>query len=84
MSEYPYAKGYCKTLIDFMGKGHAFENFTGEIEVPMRVIRRWLREHPDFMDAYEVGKAKHKIFWEKLDMASKVSGKRPRKSSSGD
>ena len=62
-----------------MAKGHRFENFSGEIEVPFRIVKSWLREHLEFSDAYEIGLAKYKIFHEKLEMASKVTGKRGRK-----
>lgn len=78
-NEYPYAKGYASQLIEFMAKGHAFENFVGEIRVPLRYIKKWLREHQDFRDAYEIGLAKYKIFHEKIQMAKAVGGKRGRK-----
>lgn len=81
--EYPFAKGYCDVLIEFLEGGNAFENFSGEIKVPMRVIKRWLVTEPDFQDAHEIGMAKYRTYWEKIEMAKIVGGGR-RKKSSGD
>lgn len=64
-----------------MGKGNSFNNFSGEINVPMRVIQKWLIHEQSFIDAYEIAQAKHRIFWQKIDMASRVKGSRSKKSS---
>ena len=80
--EYPYARGYATTLIEFMEKGNSFSNFSGEIKVPMRFIQKWLIHEQSFIDAYEIAQAKHRTFWQKIDMASRIKGSRSKKSSS--
>ena len=81
--DYPYAKGYCEMLIEFLGKGQSFDNFGGEIKVPMRFVNRWIKTEPDFRDAHEIGMAQYRSYWEKIEMASKVGGtRRARKSDS--
>ena len=73
--KYPYTRGYCTVLIEFLEKGNSFENFSGEINIPMRVIKTWLQSQEDFKDAYEIAQAKYRTFWQKIDMASRVGGR---------
>lgn len=64
-----YRKEYCQKLIDHMAEGLSFDCFGGDIPVVDSTLYYWLDKHPDFSEAYKIGKKRQREFWEKLGRA---------------
>jgi hypothetical protein len=65
-----YKKEYCKKLIDYMAQGLSFESFAGELSVNRDTLYEWRTKHPQFSDAYKIGKEKRNQLAEKIYFAS--------------
>jgi hypothetical protein len=62
----PYKPEYCEMLIDHMAQGLSFESFCGSINIVKRTGYTWVKEHPDFAEAKDIGFEKNREFWEKV------------------
>lgn len=61
-----YKPEYCESLIYHMGRGFDFETFTVEVNVAVCTLYEWIKKHPEFAIAYEVARAAHKMFYQRL------------------
>ncbi len=61
-----YKPEYCDELLAHMEKGFSYESFAGHIGVSKQTIYTWEQQHPEFLDAKEVGIEKSRIFWESV------------------
>lgn len=52
-----YDPSYCAMVIEYMARNHSLTAFAGKIRVSPRTVFNWLRLHPDFKEAVEVGRA---------------------------
>lgn len=69
-----YKPEFCKMLIDHMSGGLSFDSFAGDANVCEKTLYNWRDSHADFLQAYKIGKAKCRAFWEKLGVTG-VAGK---------
>ncbi len=73
-----YREEYCEQIIETMSTGFSATAFAGKIKVSHSTLRKWAREHPEFDNAMEVGKAcrvkaLEKDLLEAIDNATVVS-----------
>lgn len=61
-----YKKEYCQLLIDHMARGYSFESFAGELSIAIKTLYNWQMQHPEFLQAKEIGRAKGLNYDEKL------------------
>lgn len=61
-----YKPEYCDQVIKHMEQGYSFETFGGTIDVCFKTTYNWKLEHPEFLQAVEMGFIKCQIFWEKM------------------
>ncbi len=59
-----YKPEYCQMLVDHMEQGLSFESFGAICNASRATLYNWAKEHPEFLDAQEVGKRKLLYFWE--------------------
>lgn len=71
-----FKKEYCQELVKHMTQGYSIESFGAVANCGKTTIYRWLEEHEEFRNAYEEGRAKGMLFWEKLGVHGSV-GKLP-------
>lgn len=63
-----YKPEYCQKLIDFMGQPHSYEAFAGYIGVCKQTLYTWEKEHPEFLDAKKIARAKCQMAMENLGL----------------
>lgn len=73
-----YKDEYCEQIVETMSIGFSATAFAGKIKVSHSTLRKWAREHPEFDNAMEVGKAcrvkaLEKDLLEAIDNATVVS-----------
>ena len=61
-----YKKKYCQMLIDHMSEGLSFGSFGGVIDAGLSTTYEWLKNFPEFKEAYQRAKSKHMLHFEKL------------------
>jgi len=59
-----YREEYDELLIQHMEKGYSFESFAGVIGVCWDTLHEWVKVHPSFSEAKNLGKAKALKWWE--------------------
>lgn len=59
---------YCQMLVDHMSQGLALESFAAKINVTIKTLYLWRDAYPEFLQAFELGRAKSFAVWEKLGM----------------
>lgn len=64
-----YDKAYCKAVIEHMSNGASVTSFAAEIGVARATINNWMSEHPEFLEAVNIAKAKCAAWWEKTGRA---------------
>jgi hypothetical protein len=52
-----YKKEHCEKLIAHLSRGYSFESFGAEIKVGRSTMYDWLKVHPEWKEAKEVGEA---------------------------
>ena len=65
-----YQKCYCDLLLSHMKQGLSFESFGGVVHVAKQTLYSWLKAHPEFKEAKEIGDSMSLFFWEKLGLAA--------------
>ncbi len=55
---------YCDMLIQHMDKGGSFESFAGQLRCGKDRLYGWLKEHPEFQDARNIGMGKSLLYYE--------------------
>lgn len=69
-----YRDVYCQMIIEHLSQGLSVESFAGVVGVCFDTIYEWAKVHPEFSDAIKQGKAKKRLWWEKLGQAG-IAGK---------
>ena len=71
-----------KKLIDWMSQGYSFASFGAEIGAGRSSLYRWLKKHPSFREAYELGYCKSLKYYEEhlLSCLHGLSGRKIQKS----
>ena len=69
MEDYVYDSDYARFLVKHMKAGYSFDTFSAQIGIPEEVIKKWLKEYPDFDRAKKLGNAHHRLFWERMGIA---------------
>ena len=67
----------CDALIEHMSQGLSFESFVAIANVHRSMLYQWLDRHKDFKNAYELGHAKGRLYWEVMGIngcAGRVDG----------
>lgn len=59
-----YDPKFCQELIDCLAKGYSVKGFAGKIGRNKDTIFTWLKQFPDFAEAYGIAQAKSAYFWE--------------------
>lgn len=57
---------YCQQLIDFMKKGYSLASFGAEIGRSRETLYEWMRSHPEFKEAHQIGKQSALKFFETM------------------
>ena len=60
-----FLPAYCKAVIEHMADGASITSFAAEIGVSRATINVWMAEHPEFLEAVTIAKAKAQAWWEK-------------------
>ncbi len=63
-------KKHPQLLIDIFEKGGEVCNFAGALNISERTFFLWLKIYPELMDAYEIAKAKAKIYLTAVGIAN--------------
>lgn len=50
-----YKPEYCQKLIDFMAQGYSLKAFGPEVKVCRDTLYEWMKVHPEFKEAHELG-----------------------------
>lgn len=61
-----YNSMFCHMLIEHMSHGFDFSTFSTKINVSPKTLYNWLRDYPDFANAYEIAKSSQQFFYQKL------------------
>lgn len=61
-----YKPEYCALLETHFQEGLSFESFGGAIGVDKTTLYEWVKVHPAFKKAKEVGVLRSLLYWEKL------------------
>jgi len=69
----PYKVELCDLLIKHMAQGLSFESFGVIAKVGRRTLFNWVKKHPDFEEAKEIGASQSMALFEKL-LISKAMG----------
>lgn len=59
-----YKSEYCKTAVEYLGRGHSIEALAGKLDVAESTVHDWGHAHPEFRSALNLGIAKAIGFWE--------------------
>lgn len=59
-----YEQRFCDGVIAHMSQGASIASFAAEIEVARSTINNWMDQHPEFLEAVSIGKAKCAAWWE--------------------
>lgn len=64
-----YRPEYCELLVEHMTVGKSFESFAGKINSTFKTLYTWLKKHPDFLQAKEMGESKGLTLLEDMGLA---------------
>ncbi len=70
-----YSPRYCARVIAVMATGVGILSFAREIGVTKKVINKWAKEHPEFMEALDQATAARAAYWEDQLIACTKAGK---------
>ena len=59
-----YQEEFCGLLIEHMSRGFSFESFASRADCSSVTLHSWIKEHPDFLNAKQVGLEKCRSWWE--------------------
>lgn len=69
-----YKATYCDLVIEHMSEGASLTSFAAEIGVSRATINVWMEEHPRFLEAVGIAKAKCAAWWEKTGRKTAENG----------
>lgn len=69
-----YDPAYCDQIIAHMQDGASMLSFAAEINVSRATLNVWAEQHPEFLEAVNVAKAKCAAWWEKVARTNAVTG----------
>jgi transposase len=61
-----YAKKHCETVLSLMKKGESVTACCAEIGIAKDTFYNWVKEHPEFSDAYKLGMVYAERWWENI------------------
>ena len=61
-----YSPEMCYDLMEHMREGFSFDTFCGKYLLNKATVQRWLKKHPEFMQAYEIGQNLQRYQWEHI------------------
>lgn len=61
-----YRKSFCKDLIEHFKLGFSFETFGARVHCSKDTLYQWLKKHPEFADAKNIGLMYSMAYWEGL------------------
>jgi len=64
-----YNRKFCKTVIEKMRKGDSVVSCCAEIGITKDTFYRWVKEQPEFSDAYRMGMVYAESWWEAIGKA---------------
>jgi hypothetical protein len=64
-----YKPEFDEMLIDHLSKGFSFHSFAGVVRVNYDTVFEWVKRHPSFAEAKQIGTAQSHVFWEKMGIA---------------
>ncbi|HKW76213.1 MAG TPA: hypothetical protein VJN64_11865 [Terriglobales bacterium] len=59
-----YKPEFCKTAVEYLGKGHSIVALAGKLGVRESTAHEWAKKYPEFREALDLGIAKAVGFWE--------------------
>lgn len=59
-----YKSAYCNEIIECLGRGYSVSGFAGYIGVATSSVHLWIKNHPEFAEAYAIAKGKSAYHWE--------------------
>ena len=62
-----YHEGLCEQLVAFMAQGKSFLAFGGKVRVGKTTLYNWAQRYPEFKEAWEIGEAAYREYWENLN-----------------
>lgn len=71
-----YKSSFADKLPDMFANGESVEEVCRELKISRRAFYDWVEKHPDFAEAYELGKEASQAWWLKLGRAG-AAGKVP-------
>lgn len=72
-----YRPEMCQALIDIMSKGGIRESFCAAHDICAETFHAWIKEFPEFSDAYREARQKQRDYWFKILTGASV-GKIPK------
>ncbi len=54
----------CEAIVEHMSTGASATSFAASVGVSRRTITNWCKDHPEFDDAFMIGKAHAAAWWE--------------------
>lgn len=69
-----YLPTYADQVIEHMTEGASLTSFAADIGVSRATINVWMEEHPEFLEAVGIGKAKCAAWWEKTGRKTAENG----------
>lgn len=60
-----YKPAYCNEIIECLAQGHSIAAFAGSIGVAASSVYKWVKDFPEFEEAYGIARSKSALSWEK-------------------
>src|SRR3990167_3146918 len=67
-----YKPEFDDLVIEHLSKGYSFQSFAGVVRVNYDTLFAWVKVHPSFAYAKEVGTAQSHLFWERMGIHGTV------------
>jgi transposase len=61
-----YSKKHCQTVLDMMKKGDSVIACCAEIGISKDTFYKWIKQYPQFSDAYRLGMVYAEAWWETI------------------
>lgn len=70
-----YSERYCGLVVDHLATGVGILSFARSIGVTKKIINKWAKEHPEFVDALDRATAARAAYWEDQIIACTKAGR---------
>jgi hypothetical protein len=61
-----YRPEYCQAVIDHMSLGNSLLSFAVSLSLHPDCLYGWMKQHPEFGDAYKIARGAFQTFWERV------------------